>query len=535
MNEYPVAIVGGGPSGLFAALLLGRLGVKCLVIDRRNAPLDHPRAMGVTRRTGEIYRSLGIFDTMMEPHRSRPDMGDLAVWCRGLTGEVLGRTPLPPPEPMLSPCEGFSCPQPHTEKTLREAALATGQVEIKFSMLLTAISDNPAAGSVELTGRDVDDRYEWRFHAKFVLGADGARSSVRHMLGIETDGPGDLGHYLNSYFEAPITERIGRAPAILTQSIVDENFGVFVAVDGRRRWLMHRFLEPGETVQDYPVERITALIAATAGLPDLPIDVISMDPWVMSPKISTEFRRGRIFLVGDAATRLSPAGGLGLNNGLQGVHNLIWKVAMVYHGQAGWGLLDTYQTERMKIATDVLSRSVGNSGEATAIVKAAMEERWEEARALAGNSVRAGSRLGLELGYHYHSKAMVPEEEPWPELNDPVNDFIPSARSGGRMPHVWLDDAKEHSILDEFHDDFVLVSGGDGDEGWRGQVEALQPKFSKGVGLRMLSLGNEPRHLSTYGIESKGAVLVRPDGMVAWRCRSGDEELAPVLKKILIQ
>lgn len=483
----------------------------------------------MTRRSGEIFRALGLLEPLLEAERARPHMPDLAHWCCGLKGELLGSFPREPLVPAISPCGGFTSPQPHTEQVLRESALATGQVEIRFSQLLTSISDNPAAGGVELMGRDVDDRHEWRFEAQFVIGADGARSSVRHLLGIETDGPGDLGHYLNTYFKAPIGDRMDRAPATLMHSMTEGEFGVFVAVNGRDEWLMHRFLMEGETVADYPVERMEALIRLTSGMPDLPIEILSMDPWVMSPMIATQFRKGRVFLVGDAATRLSPTGGLGLNTGLQGVHNLAWKLAMVLQQQAGWHLLESYEVERMRVAQFLLENSVDNSVEVRDIVTATLEGQLDEARRLIAQSQRGAPRLGLELGYHYAKGAICPEDGEWPVLDDPFHEYQPDTRPGVRMPHLWL--GENESLLDAFHDDFVVVTGPDHLH-WRNQVRTLAPRFQSGVGLRLLAL-EEKSWAELADFDPKGAVLVRPDGMVAWRSRDGLGTLKAAFTRIL--
>jgi len=530
MNQRSVIIVGGGPCGLLTALLLGRYGISTIVVERRSVLLDHPRAMGVSRRTAEIYRSLGLLNRMMEPEHSRGPVSDLSVWCRGLNGRSFGRTPLTPPVPEITPCGVFSCPQPHTERVLEEAALATGAVQLRRGHNVNAVYEQ--GGGVMVRGWDETKQCEWSLDAPYVIAADGAGSTVRHALGVDTDGPGDLGHFINTFFSAPIAERLPSPPAMLSQSVCGGHFGVFVAVDGRTEWLMHRFLMPGENADDYSTERMSKIIGECAGLPDLPVRIHSMDRWVMSPKLARRFRQGRIFFTGDAAARLSPAGGLGLNTGLQSAHNLAWKLAIVLRGDASEALLDTYHDERFPVAASTLQNSLINNSEAHAIVTAAFEERWEDAAKLAETSHRGGSHLGLDLGYHYSSNGILGEPQRWPELADPVNDYIPSGRPGGRAPHCWLDRSESHSTLDEMSRGFVLLTGGTSTF-WANQCAMAATHFSTPDSLLHLMATPETGATDLYGIGTKGAALIRPDGFVAWRSPKEEGDLSSALLKLL--
>ena len=237
--------------------------------------------------------------------------------------------------------------------------------------------------------------------AQWVVAADGAGSGVRRELSIETDGPGDMGHFVNVMFQARYGRHLGDRRAILYQALSEEYFEAFVAVNGDDLWLMHHFLQPNETPEDYTKGRFEGIIKHVSGLPSEPVEVISMRPWVMSPKVAMRFRVGRVFLVGDAAARLSPAGGLGLNTGLQSSHNLAWKLAAVVRGDANEVLLDSYEAERHTAALRTMENTNENAFEVYEIIQAGLRGDEDHVRELVARSRRGGAGLGQDLGVVY--------------------------------------------------------------------------------------------------------------------------------------
>ena len=166
-----------------------------------------------------------------------------------------------------------------------------------------------------------------------------------------------------------------------------------------------------------------------------------MRPWVMSPKVAMRFRLGRVLLVGDAAARLSPAGGLGLNTGLQSAHNLAWKLAAVVRGEASDLLLDSYETERHGAALQTMENTNENASEVFAIVQAGLRGEWDRVRELVAHNRRAGAGLGQDLGIVYESGAIVSDGTMPPKVSDRINDYVPSACPGCRRP-TYLDPAQ---------------------------------------------------------------------------------------------
>lgn len=523
--DYEVAVVGGGPCGLLTALLLARRGVRVAVFERKAEPLAHPRAMGISRRTAEIFQQLGLRAAMATDDLGLPEYS-LAIWARSLAGEEFGRVPLHRDDDAVAPYPGFHCPQTRTEAVLLAALEAEADASIFFDHDVTALAEKDDRVRLSVHRGRHDQRFG--LSTRYLVAADGASSPVRHWLGVEATGPGDLGHFLNVHFRALYGRHLAGRRAILHHLLGPESFEVFVAVNGDDLWLMHHFLQPGEQPADFPPERLAAMVRAASGLPDVPVEILGVSPWVMSPKVATTFRRGRVFLTGDAAARLSPAAGLGMNTGLQSAHNLAWKLAAVLRGAPGT-LLDSYDRERRTHVLRTFETSNDFGSEITEILSAGFAGDLDRVRDLVANSRRSGSGLGLDLGFRYERGAFVTgPESSAPEPADP-NVYHPGAAPGARAPHFWLThDGARRSTLDLFGAGFALLVAGDAAP-WRA---TLPPDaMAAGFAVEIFEIP-EPDFASLYGLAPGGAALVRPDGIVGWR-GAHPADLAPALALIL--
>ena len=515
--DLPVAIVGGGPCGMMTALLLARAGVSSAVFEKKPGTSAHPKAMGLSRRTAEILRQNGLLERIYGGSLS-VERRWLGIWAKSLVGEEFGRVPITAHHSELTPCQPIHCPQTWTEKVLLEALKQEPVVSVRFNSEVVSIESGEDGVRLMLSnGATV-----W---ARWVVGADGAGSAIRNNLGIETEGPGNMGHFINVMFRASYGQHLHDRLAILYQALSEEYFEAFVAVNGDDLWLMHHFLQPGEKPEDYSKERFEEIIRHVSGLPEEPVEVVSMRPWVMSPKVAMRFRLGRVLLVGDAAARLSPAGGLGLNTGLQSAHNLAWKLAAVVRGEASELLLDSYETERHGAALQTMENTNENAGEVFAIVEAGLRGEWDRVRELVAHNRRAGAGLGQDLGIVYERGAFVSDGTMPPKVADRINDYVPSACPGCRAPHVWiLRNEGTRSILDLFDGTMVLLAGRNG---------AVWPAPSTGSLLRSQADFFCEEFERVYGIGDSGSVLVRPDGYVGARFRTAPDDPEGALHETL--
>ena len=481
-TETPVLVVGAGPVGLSMAIALRRFGVDCIVVEKHASTLDFPRGRGVTVRTMEIMRRWGLEDALVAVGLPRSE--SLAVFNGdSLLAAEFERFVAPAPGPSaLSPTQALICDQLEMEVVLRDAAVTAG-ADVRFGWELTDVADHGdhiAAAVVErASGR------EHALSASWMVAADGAHSPTRERLGIDRHGPGVLGSALSILIEANLGDRItDRRSALYRLSGLPG--GTLAAVDNDRRWLLFYGYDPAlQPAESFTDARFRELALTAIGDPSVDLSIVGHRYWQRTALVADRYRQGRMFLAGDAAHVCTPVGGLGMNCGIADVDNLAWKLAGVVAGWAGDALLDSYEPERRPVAEQTAEASLGRARPPAPVD-------------------------GLLLGMSYESAAISPDGTARPEPADPIGDYAPVARPGHRAPHIWLDQAQTCSTLDLFGDAFALLTGADG-TAWRTATDTTTD-----IPLQVHEI-LDSRWRELYGIGAAGAVLVRPDGHVAWR------------------
>jgi hypothetical protein len=339
------------------------------------------------------------------------------------------------------------------------------------------------------------------------------------------EGPAGFGHFVNVYHRTDLEPYVAERPAILYFVAGEEARGVFQPLDAKGRWLCQiNYDGSAATFDSYTPERCVDWIRTAVGDKACEPEVLAIATWTMNATVAQKTVCGRVMLAGDAAHQLPPTGGFGMNTGIQDVHNLVWKIALVRTGVAGEGLLETYETERRPVARFNADRSLENSQ---------MVAR-----------IQAAATSGTEDGASPDktSAAVVPDGSEPPAADDAVIDYVATGRPGHRAPHLWLErDGERCSTLDRFGKGFTVLTGAEG-ASW---VEAGKTAGEKlGVPLECWTIGegrdyeDEPGDWrAQYGVDDDGAVLVRPDGHVAWRSTrlAPQEALSSALSQVLFR
>jgi putative polyketide hydroxylase len=534
MERVPVLIVGGGPVGLATALELARYGVRSLLVERHDTTTQHPKTRNVNTRTMEIARGWGraVHDAIVAVNLP-PGWTDQIVYTRTLAGEELGRMPtkgFSGPGNDVSPEVPVLSSQDVLEPILHRGAEETGLAELRFGHEAGRIERGAAAddGRVVVALAERATGRAYHVEAEYLVAADGGSSPIRGQLGIEMEGPRSIGHFVNVYYRADLDRWVAHRPAILYWVVSDAVRGVFQPLDARGRWLCQIAYDgSSQSFAAYDEQRCVDWLRAAVGDASLTPEILSIGTWTMNAVVAQRLIQGRVLLVGDAAHQLPPTGGFGVNTGIQTAHNLVWKLALILAGAAGPSLLDTFDRERRAVGRFNADRSLENSMMVQRINAAAMGElpALTPTEAVEA-SRRYGNFLGMELGFSYTSAAVIADGTDPPAVADPVIDYAPCGRPGHRAPHLWLERGDRRcSTLDLFGTGFTVLAGSRGDA-WVGA--AREAARLLGVRVEAHAIGTSGGWADTqhvfehhYGIEATGAVLVRPDGHVAFRDRRG--------------
>lgn len=531
-NEVPVLIAGGGLIGLTTAMFLAQHGIRSIAIERMRHASPLPRAAHFHLRTIELFRAAGIEDEVRKQSESDFVPEGALIAMNSLSGQKTADI-IPSlnvgVDDVLTPCRRMFVNQPSLERVLRRCAEDVGATVRAGSEIVDFDED---VDGVTATVRDVDSHAESSIRCKYLIGADGAHSKVRELLGIPLDGRGVFSNSMTIYFHADLWPQLGDKPI----SIVYINNSVFGGLFRLQKDCQSGFLivntvgdpiidpiNAANAAADTSEPRLIELVRAGAGAPDLDVKIDGVTRWRATADVARRFQRGRLFLVGDAAHLMPPNGGFGGNTGVHDAHNLAWKLALVLKEVAGPGLLDSYEAERKPVAKFTVEQAYSRYVTRTAPYLGAKD--YEP----------LVHDFNVELGYVYHSQAIAPEDSETNGHDDPRQTL---GRPGTRAPHIWVEsNGKRFSILDLFGRTFVLLIGPDGGA-WRQAVGAMASRF-KGLSLDAYQVcsadlrDSDDRFCATYGLSPLGACLVRPDGFVAWRAKGSEPSPPAVLGRVL--
>jgi 2-polyprenyl-6-methoxyphenol hydroxylase-like FAD-dependent oxidoreductase len=530
-RNVPVVIVGGGPVGLSMAILMQRFGIDFVLLERSPTTTDHPKARGTYTRTMEIFRQWGI-DALMKRH-ALPDGSDFFAFCESMAGHEWGRT-RPEPDAGHSPCWKIIQSQDTVEIELLAHARKSETGRILFGHEFLHYDES--ANGIAVTSRHVDTGETTTWQARYLIAADGAASSVRRQAGIEMRGPATLAVMANEYWQADLSHvRDSHLCAGWRVYAKDSPYPISTVLNtnGRDKWLT--LLPVGREVDERTGERtddeVVRMARTLSGVPNLDVKVINRSVWRMSRQVAASFRKGRVLLVGDAAHRFPPNGGYGMNSGIQDAHNLAWKLAFVLAGRATPRLLDSYDSERRPIAESNADFSLHNAQRFMQTDEALRSGNPDRIAFWIRDSDNHIHSIGQSLGMVYEEGAVI-RDGTGKHLWNPRY-YEPSDKPGARFPHIWLDLARRQTTLDWFERDFVLVAGPKAD-GWLQAARKVSGR--NGVTLQARQL-DETHVQDGLLLGARGAVLVRPDGHVAfrmpWTPADPAAELAGVLGKLL--
>lgn len=527
-----IVVLGGGPVGLAATLELARFGVRSILLEQHAGVAWHPKTRNFNTRTMEIARNWGpevyarLRDIDTPPGWKSPiRFFDYVTGTQAGTIEALG---FEGPGPTVSPALPVMSSQDLLEKILLAAALATGLVDVRFGHEVTQVISgwNDEDDGVELEVLNRESGSSYTLAGQALVAADGSQSLVREQLGIALHGEKAIHHFVNCYFYADIEPHIEDRRGVLLYVASAAAAGVLQPLDARGRWLC-QIPVPAEKWTDdlYGDDDVRQWVRAAVGLPELEVEVRSIGRWQMNATVAERFVQGRVILCGDAAHQFPPTGGLGVNTGLQGMHNAAWKLALCVKGLADWSLLGTYDTERRGPSLRTTNQSYDNHQKVQQIAASQYNNGHTDldVDTIVATMRRYGNHLGVEFGSAYDSSAVIADGTTPPVVADDYSDYAPSATPGCRAPHVWLGRSETVSTVDLVCAGFTLLTGPEG-SAWRAAAESASRSFGLPVACYRIGdpgLDDESGNfVRTYGIEDSGAVLVRPDGYVAWRSTS---------------
>jgi 2-polyprenyl-6-methoxyphenol hydroxylase-like FAD-dependent oxidoreductase len=543
--EVPVLIVGGSLVGLSTAMLLAWHGVESLTVERHAGTAIRSRAGHFNVRTLEILRSVGLEETVrLASERQYPPGGGISN-VESLAGREIATYFADLNEGLaeFSPTLRLFINQDTLEPILRARAEELG-ARLRYRTECTELGQDADGVSAIIT--DLDSCARTRVRAQYAVAADGNRSPVRDRLGIAMRGHGVLSDSITIYFRAgqdlapllagrnegvhyvtnPLLrgffrlDRSGNAGFLVVNLVGDTARPEIVAAYPDAPW--------ANVAQGITEDRALELLRAAIGVPGMPVEIQDIATWQAAADIADRYGDGRIFLAGDAVHVVPPNGGFGGNTGVHDAHNLAWKLAYAIKGTAGPGLPSTYEAERRPVGEFTVEQSYSRY-----VTRVAPYLGTENVQPVLDD-------LYLELGYRYQSAAVIAEPGTTPTVA--VHPREAGGVPGSRAPHVALQrDGVTLSSLDLFGKNFVLLAGAAGDA-WRDAATNAASDLGAPVDTYRVAPAARPgdgladpggRFEAAYGIGPGGAVLVRPDGYIAWRAADAADATSPTMTEVL--
>ncbi|OBZ97540.1 2,4-dichlorophenol 6-monooxygenase (plasmid) [Pararhizobium polonicum] len=574
--DTDVLVVGTGPMGATTALALAKYGVRVHAISRWNWLANTPRAHITNQRTVEVLRSLGIEEELKQQATAWDKMGD-TLFTTSFAGPEIARLQTWGTGDLrfgdyieASPCPMLDVPQPVMEPILVNAAARSG-AQMSFNTEYLSHEQDEGGVTVRLRNHISGQDYEQR--VRFLVGADGARSQVAADIGLPFEGVLARAGTLYVQFKADLSKYVAHRPSILHWIVNPEagfgeiGMGLLRAVKPWTEWIAGWGFDMSKGDPDTSRENALEKIRSLVGDPGLECEILSISPWYVNQQYALEYSRGRVFCGGDAVHRHPPSSGLGLNTSVQDGFNLAWKLAYVIKGYASLDHLSSYGDERAPVGRQIVERAnqsrldyapmrtafygkpSGFSGTLEHFLEGffaadeqGVETRRKMAEALELKNYEFNAE-GTEMNQRYESDGIIGETEPETWSRDRQLYHQPSSRPGAKIPHAWLvgPDGRRISTLDVIgHGCFTLVTGIAG-FAWEQAVASLDLPF-----LRCVRIGIG-RYTDPYfywarlrEIDEGGALLVRPDGVIAWRRkeavsiqRDAETQLADALDAVL--